>query len=162
MAIEIRRTDDTEAWGALLIAHARVNHELDRELRESTPLHLGRYEVLLILATAEGERLRMSELADALVLSRSAATRTVDRLERDGMVERSVCDSDRRGTEVSLTDAGRDAFVAAGRVHLRGIEERFGAHLSAEEKAIMTSALTRVANANPVDAACDLDEVHVG
>jgi len=148
MAINIRSTPTTEAWRALLVAHARVNHELERELRRETGLNLGWYEVLLLLASADEERLRMNELADRLILSRSAATRLVDRLERDGLVERFTCDADRRGMEVTLTDRGRDAFMTAGRLHLRGIEERFGSLLSEDEKQVMTNALERVADAN--------------
>lgn len=148
MTITIRTNEITEAWRALLVAHARVTHTLDDDLRRETGLNLGWYEVLLLLVSAPEERLRMSELADGMILSRSAATRLVDRLERDGLVERTVCDSDRRGMEVTLTDRGRDAFVVAGRIHLRGIEEHFGAHLTSEELASVAEALTKVAAAN--------------
>ena len=148
MAITIRTNEITEAWRALLVAHARVNRILDDDLRRETGLNLGWYEVLLLLAGAPDQRMRMSDLADGMILSRSAATRLVDRLERDGLVERSVCDSDRRGMEVSLTDTGRERFLVAGRLHLRGIEEHFGAHLTAAELATVTKALTRVTEAN--------------
>jgi DNA-binding MarR family transcriptional regulator len=148
MAITIRTNETTEAWRALLVAHARVNRILDDELRRETGLNLGWYEVLLLLAGAPDQRLRMSDLAAGMILSRSAATRLVDRLERDGLVERSVCDEDRRGMEVSLTDEGRDRFLVAGRLHLRGIEQHFGAHLDPTELEVLTEALTRVAEAN--------------
>ena len=155
MAIQIRSTSTTEAWRALLVAHARVNHELERELRDATGLNLGWYEVLLLLASAEDERLRMNELADQMILSRSAATRLVDRLERDGLVERFICDSDRRGMEVALTDRGRERFLTAGRLHFRGIEERFGSHLSEDEKQVLIGALGRVAEANAMPVDCE-------
>ena len=153
--VNIRSTSTTEAWRALLVAHARVNHELERELRDETGLNLGWYEVLLLLASDEDERLRMNELADRLILSRSAATRLVDRLERDGLVERFVCDADRRGMEVTLTERGREAFITAGRLHLRGIEERFGSYLSEDEKQLITRVLERVADANATPGDCD-------
>lgn len=148
MAIRIRTTDTTEAWRALLLAHARVTHRLDRELRSETGLTLGWYEVLLLLASANDHTLRMNELADGMILSRSAATRLVDRLERDGLVERTVCDSDRRGMDVRLTAEGERTFIAAGRIHLRGIEEHFGSQLTATERETLTKALNRVADAN--------------
>jgi DNA-binding MarR family transcriptional regulator len=90
----------------------------------------------------------MHELAEGMILSKSAATRLVDRLERRGLVTRTVCDEDRRGMEVGLTPEGRDVFLEAGRLHYRGIEEHFGTHLSGGELATITEALTRVAEAN--------------
>ncbi len=148
MTMRIRTTDASKAWHALLLAFSRVNHRLDADLRTHEDLTIGWYEVLLQLAGSPNGRLRMSEIADGMILSRSAATRLVDRLERDGLVERSLCDEDRRGTEVSLTDEGRSRFRSAGRLHLRGIEEYFGGHLTASELEELTKALTRVAEAN--------------
>jgi DNA-binding MarR family transcriptional regulator len=155
VAIRIRSNSSTEAWRALLFAHATVAHELDRELRDETGLNLGWYGVLLLLASADGERLRMNELADQMILSRSATTRLVDRLERDGFVERFVCPSDRRGMEVTLTDAGRTAFIEAGRLHVRGIETYFGSHLSEDEKAMLTRVLGRIAEENARPSDCE-------
>lgn len=148
MTIAIRTTDTTEAWRSLLLAFSRVNHRLEDDLRTEAGLSIGWYEVLLQLASSDTGRLRMSEIADGMILSRSATTRLVDRLERDGLVERTACDDDRRGTEVSLTDDGRARFIAAGRVHLRGIDEYFGANLSETERRTLTELLGRVADAN--------------
>lgn len=148
MPIRIKTNETTDAWRAMLLAHRRVTHELDRDLRTRTDLNLGWYEVLLVLAASGDERLRMNELADKMILSRSATTRLVDRLERDGLVERFVCDSDRRGMEVMLTDEGRAKFLEAGRIHFSGIQDRFGGHLTDEELATITLALGRVAEAN--------------
>lgn len=149
MSIEIRSDEVTTAWRNALIAYRRVTDGLDRELRQEAGLTLGWYEVLLLLASAENERLRMTDLADEMIISRSAATRLVDRLEADGLVCREACESDRRGTEVVLTDAGRETFLTAGRIHYRGIHERFGEHLSAAELEVIREALSRVAAANP-------------
>jgi DNA-binding MarR family transcriptional regulator len=146
--IRIRTTEATTAWRAVLMAFARVNHRLEADLRESFYLGLGWYEVLLQLASSPTGRLRMSEVADGMILSRSATTRLVDRLEAEGLVERMVCDEDRRGMEVGLTEIGRERFVAAGRVHLRGIEEYFGAHLTSDELGDVARLLSRVADAN--------------
>ena len=148
MAITIRSTDTTEAWRSLLMAFSRVNHRLEEDLRAEADLNLGWYEVLLQLASSKTGRLRMSEIADGMILSRSATTRLVDRLERGGLVARTTCDDDRRGTEVQLTDEGRQRFIAAGRIHLRGIEEYFGSHLSPDERELLASLLSRVADGN--------------
>ena len=148
MPITIKHSPVTDAWHAAILSHARVTRRLDHDLREQFGLTLGWYEVLLLLASAEGHTLRMHELAEGMILSKSAATRLVDRLERRGLVTRAICDQDRRGMEVGLTEEGRDVFLAAGRLHYRGIQEHFGAHLSAGELATITDALTRVAEAN--------------
>jgi DNA-binding MarR family transcriptional regulator len=113
------------AWRAFLLAHARLSRRLDEELRMEHGLTLPEYDALLQIAQAPDRRLRMSQLADAVVLSRSGVTRLIDRLVADGFVQRSQCLSDARGAEAVLTDAGLDRMRRAAKTHLRGIEEYF-------------------------------------
>lgn len=103
------------------------------------------YEVLLLLAYAEDRRLRMSELADWLVLSRSGATRLVDRLEADGLMTRVSCETDRRGQWAQLTEDGYARLRQASPTHLRGIAEHFLDRIPADELQAMEAALQRVA-----------------
>ena len=132
------------AWSAFLRAHARVVRELERELQAEQRMALTDYDVLVQLANAPGRRLRMSELADRLLLSRSGATRLVDRLVAQGLVERVMCDVDRRGQWASLTDAGVDRLRQASPTHLRGVAEHFLDRLSAEELAALERAFGRL------------------
>ena len=132
------------AWSAFLRAHARVVRELERELQSEQRMALTDYDVLVQLANAPGRRLRMSELADRLLLSRSGATRLVDRLVAQGLVERVMCDVDRRGQWASLTDAGVDRLRQASPTHLRGVAEHFLDRLSAEELAALERAFGRL------------------
>jgi DNA-binding MarR family transcriptional regulator len=132
-------------WRAFLRAHARVVRELERELAADQNLALADYDVLVQLSAAEDRRLRMSELADRLLLSRSGATRLVDRLVADGLVERVNCESDRRGQWASLTDTGYERLKRASPTHLRGIASHFLDRLSAEEVATLEPALARLA-----------------
>jgi DNA-binding MarR family transcriptional regulator len=113
------------AWRTFLYAHAQVRRQLERELQAEQAMALGEYELLLVLAYSSGRRLRMSELADNLALSRSGATRLIDRLEADGLVERVTCDTDRRGQWAQLTDAGYSRLRDASPTHLRGVAEHF-------------------------------------
>lgn len=113
------------AWRGLLRVHAAVIGELDRELVEAHGLPLRAYEVLLHLEDPPAGRLRMSELADSVLLSQSGLTRLVDRLERGGFVERLPCDDDRRGLYAQLTPAGRAALREARSTHLAGVRQRF-------------------------------------
>lgn len=132
------------AWRAFLRAHARVVRELERELQSEQDLALTDYDVLVQLANADQRRLRMSELADQLLLSRSGATRLVDRLVAGGLVERVTCESDRRGQWASLTDAGYERLRAATPGHLRGVASHFLDRLSPDELAGLERMLDRV------------------
>jgi DNA-binding MarR family transcriptional regulator len=118
------------AWAAFLRYHAWVTDVLQEELETEVGMPLTWYDVLVQLEAAPDHRLRMQELACAVVLSKSGLTRLVDRLERAGLVERMSCPSDRRGTFAEITPAGRKQLKAARPVHRRGIDEHFAAHLS--------------------------------
>ncbi len=132
------------AWRTFLQAHARVVRELERELQAEQGLALTDYDVLVQLRAVDGRRLRMSELADRLLLSRSGVTRLVDRLVSAGLVERMTCDDDRRGQWASLTDAGLRRLRDASPTHLRGVAEHFLDRLSADELRSLQRSLDRV------------------
>jgi DNA-binding MarR family transcriptional regulator len=134
------------AWAAFLRAHARIVRRLEAELQAEQDLALTDYDVLVQLAQADERRLRMSELADRLMLSRSGATRLVDRLVAAGLVERVTCDDDRRGQWASLTDAGHDRLRRASPTHLRGVGEHFLDRLSADELQGLGRIFTRLGN----------------
>jgi DNA-binding MarR family transcriptional regulator len=133
-----------DAWRAFLFAHAQVRRQLERELQAEQGLSLAEYEVLLFLAYAPDRQRRMSELADLMVLSRSGATRLVDRLEGDGLVERVTCDTDRRGQWAHLTQDGYDRLRAASPTHLRGIAEHFLDRIPADELDALHATMDRV------------------
>ncbi|MGI9094126.1 MAG: MarR family winged helix-turn-helix transcriptional regulator [Thermoleophilaceae bacterium] len=121
------------AWRGFLRAHSTLTKELDAELMAAHGLSLSSYEVLLYLADSAQGRLRMSDLAGSVLLSRSGLTRLVDRLERDGLVRRESCPSDLRGFNALITDEGRELFATARRTHLAGVHERFLGRFSREE-----------------------------
>jgi DNA-binding MarR family transcriptional regulator len=135
------------AWSTFLRAHARVVRELERELQAEQDLALTDYDVLVQLAAAADRRLRMSELADRLLLSRSGVTRLVDRLVADGLVARETCESDRRGQWAALTDAGYDRLRRASPTHLRGVATHFLDRLSADDLAALERMLDPVVGA---------------
>jgi DNA-binding MarR family transcriptional regulator len=114
-----------EPWRAFLTAHARVTRRLDEELRAEHDLSLAEYDALLTIADAPDRRIRMRQLADRVILSKSGVTRLIDRLVLDGLVERKACASDARGAEAVLTSAGLERLRRASRTHLRGIAQHF-------------------------------------
>ena len=101
------------AWRELLGRHAITWCALERELGERHGLGVSEFEVLERLVEDGREAHRVQELADATYLSQSALSRVIGRLERDGLVTRSMCDVDRRGVYVGLTEAGRARHAAA-------------------------------------------------
>lgn len=136
---------EMDAWRSFLRAHAKVTRVLDAELTNECELPLGTYEVLIHLSEAPGRRLRMTELADRVLLSRSGLTRLVDRMEREGLLRRESCPTDLRGTNAVLTDAGLDRLRTAAPTHLRGVREHFVDLLTDAELRALASALGRLA-----------------
>src|SRR3954471_15877654 len=133
-------------WRAFVRAHAEVSRRLDEDLRAEHGLSLQEYVSLLILAEAPERRLRMGRLADALTLSKSGATRLIDRLVADGVVERVSCSSDARGAEARLTEAGVDRLRTAAPTHLRGIANYFLATIDATDLPVIERVMTKVAH----------------
>jgi len=125
--------EELGAWRGLLRVHAALVKALDDELEAGYGLPLSSYEVLIHLRESPDRRLRMAELAERALLSRSGMTRLVDRLERDGLLARDKCEKDARGCFAVLTSEG-EAFLERVRpTHLDGVRERFLRHFSAEE-----------------------------
>jgi DNA-binding MarR family transcriptional regulator len=117
----------------MLRAHAALTRALDAQLAREHKLPLSSYEVLLFLADAPDGQMRMSELAESVLLSRSGLTRLVDRLERDGLLKRERCESDARGLFAEITPKGRRLFDAARRTHLDGVRALFLDRFSRDE-----------------------------
>lgn len=132
-----------EAWQALLTAHATLVRRMETDLLNETGLALADFDVLAQLALAGGE-LRMTELAERALISRSGMTRRVTRLVGEGLVRRASTDADARGVVVRLTDAGLARLVATAPVHARGVSELFVARLEDEELAALGSILAKV------------------
>lgn len=135
------------AWRAFLTAHARLERLLDEDLRAEHDLSLAEYDALLQLAEAPGRRLRMHQLADRVILSRSGVTRLIDRLVADGSVERSPCATDARGAEAVLTDAGLSRLRNAAATHLRGIDRHFLSAIVPDDLATIERAMAEVVDA---------------
>jgi DNA-binding MarR family transcriptional regulator len=142
---------ELRAWRGLLRAHACLARRLDAELEHEHGLPMTSYEVLGRLEEASAGRMRMCELAEQAQLSRSGLTRLVDRLERDGLLERCSCDHDARGAYACLTQAGRERLQAARGTHLTVIREQFLSHFSEAELGSLADMWERIA---PCSIAC--------
>ena len=125
---------ELRAWRGLLEAHAVLAGALDAELQAEHGLSLSQYEVLKVVADSRDEQMRMADIAEHVLLSRSGLTRLVDRLVCAGLLERRACPSDARGALAHLTPAGRERLDAARRTHLQGVRRMFLSHLDPEEQ----------------------------
>jgi len=126
-------TRELGAWRGFLRAHAALEKALDHELIAAHGLPLRSYEVLLFLAEAPDGRMRMCDLAESVLLSRSGVTRLADRLEAEGLLERVSCETDKRGLHAVITAEGRRRLTAARATHLAGVRERFLSRFSRTE-----------------------------
>lgn len=127
------------AWRGFLRVHAALRKELDAELEGAHGLPLSSYEVLINLYHAPDQRLRMADLADRALLSRSGMTRLVDRLERQGLLKRDTCTADARGCFAVLTPAGSDLLDTARPTHLDGVRKRFLSAVSEDDLLRLTA-----------------------
>ena len=131
------------AWRSLLRAHATLIRRLDTDLQQETGLALADFDVLAQLAEAHGA-LRMTELADRALISRSGMSRRVARLVAEGLLRRDRAGTDGRGVVVALTQAGITRLAETAPVHARGISTLFVAQLDDQELALLERALNKV------------------
>jgi DNA-binding MarR family transcriptional regulator len=136
------------SWRSFLRAHAAVTRKLEADLIAECQLPLAWYDVLVQLVEAPGRRLRMTDLAGAVLISRSGLTRLVDRLVADGLVRREPAVDDARGTFAVVTDAGYERLRAATPTHLRGVGGYVIDRISPEQLAALGEACAQIAAAD--------------
>ncbi len=141
---EDRKHLSTSAWGALLQVHAAVVPVLDQRLTSEVGMPLRFYDVLLELAAAPERKLRMTDLADRVVLSRTRVSRLVEEMATLGLVVREQNPQDGRSAYAALTDLGLKRYRQAAPGYLAGIEEHFARSLSDRELKTLASLLQRV------------------
>src|SRR5947209_16283873 len=143
VARELPSAGGLDAWDSFLRAHATLMRRLEVDLAQATGFALADFDVLAQLARAEGE-LRMTDLANRALVSRSGMTRRDARLVEEGLVRRANTDADARGVVVALTDAGIARLTETAPVHLRGVSELFLAQRDDHELAVLEKALDKV------------------
>ena len=134
------------AWRGLLLAHSRLVPAVEADLRAAGQIPLSWYDVILELNAAPGRRLRMSELGQRAVLSRTRVSRVVDELAVAGLAERQPDQADGRSSFASLTPRGREALRRAWPVYRKAIQRRLGAHLTAAECRDLAALLLQAAD----------------
>ena len=135
--------EQQRVWRAYLLGSARLSERLDVDLRQFG-IDLAEYEILVCLEEVEGQRLRMSELADAVHQSRSRLTHTIARMERSELVVRTTCPTDRRGVWAQLTEPGLDLLRTAAPSHVAAVRRNFVEAIGPEDYAALGRAFDAV------------------
>lgn len=125
--------EQQQQWRAYVAATTLLHEQLSRELHDAHGISIADYEILVRLAEAPSRSLRMSQLADCTLASRSRLSHQIDRLERADLVRREACSEDRRGQNAVLTDVGYTLLVAAAPTHVTGVRAHLVDLLTEEE-----------------------------
>ncbi|MFI0353546.1 MarR family winged helix-turn-helix transcriptional regulator [Actinomadura sp. 9N407] len=136
--------EELTVWRAMLRAEVQISRRLQADLLADHDLALGAYDVLTHLGEQPGGRLRMNDLADRVLLSRSGLTRLVDRMQREGLVIRESCSSDARGLYAVLTPLGRDRLAAATPTYERGVREYVLSRLDDADLRMLAAMLAKL------------------
>ncbi|WP_225994183.1 MarR family winged helix-turn-helix transcriptional regulator [Actinomadura rudentiformis] len=137
---------ELRAWLGFLTASHLMEHEVERQLKADGGMSHGEFEILIKLLTADGRRLRMSDLARQAMISKSRLTYQVTQLERDGFVRRTDCDSDRRAVWAELTVKGEEALAKVRPGHRQVVRDNLISQLSPEEVQLLGDLMNRVAD----------------
>ncbi|NOV01908.1 MarR family winged helix-turn-helix transcriptional regulator [Paenibacillus planticolens] len=136
--------EQLSVWRAFVNAHASVIERIEKDLSEQRKIPLTTYDVLVALYQSPNKKLRMTDLAKKVVITRSGLTRVVERLEREGFVIRERTEEDRRGAFAILTREGKKAFLATWPTYADGISNYFLNVLDEEERTIIERGLSKV------------------
>jgi DNA-binding MarR family transcriptional regulator len=138
--------EEQAAWRAWIAASLLLPDRLSRDLQERAGISLADYEILVYLSESPGRRLRMSELAERTLSSRSRLSHQVDRLSDEGYVVREPCSEDRRGYFAVLTPAGWDFLVATAPTHVESVRDHLVDVLTPEEFAELGRLCSKVSS----------------
>ena len=136
-----------EAWPLFLRTYTVLLDRLEAELQTERDMPLTWFDVLVQLQSAPDGRMKMRDLADSVLLSKSGLTRLVDRMERAGLIERASCATDRRVVYATITRKGRKRYETAAPVAIRGVNDHFSAPLTRSERKAFISALEKIQSA---------------
>jgi DNA-binding MarR family transcriptional regulator len=136
-----------EVWTDFVLAYNQLIRLLESEMEGSVGISLSQYDVLLRLSEAPGRRMRMTDLADAILYTTGGLTRLFERMVSAGIVRRVPSDEDRRVVYAEMTDEGSAVLRAASKAHVDGVRRHFGAHLSDEDVVRVGSFLARLEHA---------------
>lgn len=134
----------SQAWRSFVAAHAVTTQFLDQQLRAHRQVSLEVLNVLTALSEAPGGQIRMSDLANIIMFSRSGLTRMIDRLEEEGLVSRVPCPDDRRGWFAAVTEKGKAALKDAKTIYEPALSKVWTSALTEQEATILSQSLSKI------------------
>jgi DNA-binding MarR family transcriptional regulator len=136
------------AWRSLMELHMQLISLFDTEFREQCDIDLSTYDTLLHVYEAGPEGIRMTDLSEVLVVSKSGLTSIVDRLEKRGLLRRIPDADDRRAIRIAITDSGYDLFRSAAKVHMTSVEANFSNYVTEDEAELIIDIVDRIRSAD--------------
>jgi DNA-binding MarR family transcriptional regulator len=136
--------DELRSWRAYIAGNQRLMDQMNKDLQAKNDMTLAEYRILILLSEAPGNSLRMSDLADGVLSSRSRLTHQIRRMEEQGMVRRSTCEDDGRGVLAHLTDEGRRRHEEAAPTHVDGVRRNFIDLLTSEQLDVVGAVFAKV------------------
>jgi DNA-binding MarR family transcriptional regulator len=147
--IEPATQQTQDAWKGILFAHAQVVRALEADLAAHSDLPLTWFDIMNRLNEHPDHQLRVHELADASLFTRSGLTRLVDRIEQAGYVCRQHSAHDRRGVYIVLTQAGRDKLQSIWPHFTISVQQHFGQHLTPADTKTIIAATNKILDTTP-------------
>jgi DNA-binding MarR family transcriptional regulator len=135
-----------QVWEGINRAHCSVTAAIEKDLLPQTGLQLGWYQVLAHLNHAPNSMLRFQDLARVAGITDSGASRRLNQMIKAGLIDRHLCESDRRGVYAHLTERGKTAYTRAHAVFLKSLDRNLGSHLQAGEADLVHAALSRLSS----------------
>jgi DNA-binding MarR family transcriptional regulator len=135
-----------QLWEGILRAHCSVTAAIEKDLLPKTGLQLGWYQVLAHLSHAPNSMLRFQDLARVAGITDSGASRRLNQMIKAGLIDRHLCNTDRRGVYAHLTDKGKSAYTKAHAVFLRSLDRNLSTHLQPGEADVVHAALSRLSS----------------
>ena len=133
-----------QLWEGILRAHCSMTAAIEKDLLPQTGLQLGWYQVLAHLSHAPNAMLRFQDLARVAGISDSGASRRLNQMIKSGLIDRHLCESDRRGVYAHLTERGKNAYTKAHAVFLKSLDRNLGSQLQPAEAELVHAALSRL------------------
>jgi DNA-binding MarR family transcriptional regulator len=136
--------EEQRSWRAYIIGSERLRQRLTTELQDTHDLTLADYEVLVRLSEQRDHRMRMTQLADEVAQSKSRLSHQISRLERAGLVRRTLCQNDARGVLAELTEEGMNQLRTAAPTHVNGVRDHLVDLITPAERATLATVFERV------------------
>ncbi len=133
-----------KAWEGLVETHSRAMVQIERQMDKESPLPLHWYDILFVINRTSEKRLRLGDIADLIITSRSALTRSVDKLEVAGLIKKTKCKEDGRGQYAAITNKGHRLLKEAWGTYRQSINNYFGQYLNKEESLMLAQILSKV------------------